>query len=155
MPSKITPATMDVLRFIADSPEQKARVAALENRFGKDDAYHRIQVLHEVGCIEASDHISDPPGPIMRLLHPVEYRLMPKGADALAEQQRAEDEVRKQNAEQIEREMKQEIHEAEKTRKEHHHDYFVAAFEVLLGILIGIFLEHYGQIIALVQKLFH
>ena len=38
-------------------------------------------------------------------------------------------------------------------RKKRHHDYFVAAFQVCLGALLGLLAEHYFQIIATIIRL--
>lgn len=82
------------------------------------------------------------------------YSLGPAGADVLA--------LHRQHLEENERKDSQHLREREEdranttadNRKKSHHDYLVAAFQVLLGFAIGLVTEYKCQIIAFIVELF-
>lgn len=78
------------------------------------------------------------------------FRITPAGLDALEEFERQQEEEARNRREK----KQQEARQSEQARKDRHHDYFVSAFEVLLGFLIGLVAEHYGQLVAFLLDLF-
>ena len=146
MPPEIAPATIAVLRFIANSPGQRATVAALESKFGSESACYRIQVLRDSGYITASDYVSDPPGPVMRICHPSEYCLTPMGADILTKQQRDADGERQQRAEKDAEEHRKRLQEDVNRKKQFRHDWRVAIVSSILAFISGLVVAHFVDI---------
>ena len=114
-------------------------------RFGREGSERARTLMETYGLLQfASERESGTEG----------YVVSTAGKDLLSLHRQRLDEQKQKEAGKWREKEEERAHEAEQTRKDHHHDYLVSAFNIFLGFLIGLFAEHYGQIIAFVNHLF-
>lgn len=131
-----------VLEFIASQPNKRVSLTDINEHFGRD-THSTLSVLLKFKYITTCWFDDD-----------TIIRLCPLGEHALDEYRHSLEEAQQQQADQERQREEDRAYAAQENRKNRHHDYLVAVFEVILGFILGIIAEFKMDIVTFVIQLF-
>ena len=136
-----SPEAVGMLRFL-QLHDRKVRVDDFGAAFPNAD--HWIDALKEAKFIDVDDfRMID-----MQFTYTT-YILTPLGSTALAEFERQRQHDSDEHAEK----EKARSQSVEDQRKQRRHDYLVAAFSAIFGVLLTLLVEHFNQLVAFIVNL--
>ena len=139
------PQTVEMLRFIQD---RGGKVSIDEFNAAFPNSRRWVRDLIREKCVAAVDlravQLEDASG-----IQPTAYALLPMGEAVLAAQEQQRDQEAREHAE-----KEQERAQAAIDKRESRcHDYLVTAFGAVIGALLTLLIEHFGELIALIKEL--
>lgn len=140
MVSELSPEAYDTLHVLKRTPN-----GVPEDNLPPGITVELLDFLVSEGYVRR--RMLEPPS-VLRPFGVVGYDLSSKGHNALL----ASDERHKREAEEEKRRSEADIKHDKEVRQNRKHQYLVALFQFFLGVISGLFLEHYTQIIAFVTE---